>query len=118
MKLLIDSCAGRRLAAWLRAEGHDVAEVWALGTDPGDRAILALAATERRILVTMDKDFGLLIFAEDAAHAGLVRLPRVRSTRRIDLMRTVLNDYAEELAAGSVITVQENRVRVSHREQL
>jgi predicted nuclease of predicted toxin-antitoxin system len=65
MKFLIDRCAGVRLAQWLRERGHDVVESRERGADPGDRALLQLAADEQRILVTIDTDFGQLVFAED-----------------------------------------------------
>lgn len=58
MRFLIDRCAGRQLAAALREDGHDAAEMQDRGPDPGDRVILAAALAEGRILVTMDKDFG------------------------------------------------------------
>ena len=116
MKFLVDQCAGQRLAEWLRGEGHDVVETRERGPDPGDRAILAWAAAESRVLVTMDKDFGLFIFAEGAPCAGLVRLPHVRSTTRIALMRKVLSAYGDKLTQGAVATVQENRVRISWPE--
>jgi predicted nuclease of predicted toxin-antitoxin system len=35
MKFLVDRCAGKRLADWLRGEGHDVLEARTLGPDPG-----------------------------------------------------------------------------------
>jgi predicted nuclease of predicted toxin-antitoxin system len=46
MRFLIDRCAGRLLADWLRNEGHDVVESRELGPDPGDRALLDWAAKE------------------------------------------------------------------------
>jgi predicted nuclease of predicted toxin-antitoxin system len=113
VRFLIDTCAGRRLAEWLRSEGHDVEEVAGHGADPGDPAILARAAAERRILVTMDKDFGLLIFVDEHAHAGLVRLPHVRWEARIALMRRLLDEHAADLAEGCVLTVKGSRVRIS-----
>ncbi len=58
MRFLIDRCAGRRIADWLRDRGHDVVESRERGTDPGDRILLEWAALERRILMTMDEDFG------------------------------------------------------------
>jgi predicted nuclease of predicted toxin-antitoxin system len=64
LRFLVDRCAGRRLADWLRNQGHDVLEVSALGRDPGDAALLRLAAEKRRVLVTIDTDFGALIPAE------------------------------------------------------
>lgn len=36
MKFLVDRCAGRRLAEWLRKQGHDAAESAERGEDPGD----------------------------------------------------------------------------------
>jgi len=58
VRFLVDRCAGRRLAEWLRSEGHDVVEASSLGPDPGDAALLQLAAQEKRVLVTIDTDFG------------------------------------------------------------
>jgi uncharacterized protein with PIN domain len=70
LKFLVDRCAGRRIADWLRTAGHDVKESRELGSDPGDDALLALAEKEERIVVTMDKDFGDLVFAKGAAHCA------------------------------------------------
>ena len=43
MKFLVDRCAGSRLAAWLRDQGHDALDLRELGKDPGDEKVLALA---------------------------------------------------------------------------
>ena len=77
MRFLVDRCAGRQLADWLREKGYDVLEARELGPDPGDGALLGHANAERRILVTIDTDFGELVFLHDVAHSGLVRLPLV-----------------------------------------
>ena len=113
MKFLIDRCAGRRLADWLRGQGHDVIESHVLGPDPGDQALLERAATEGRILVTIDTDFGELVYVRDVPHAGLVRLPDVPATRRITLMAEVLERHRPALERQAVVTVRGGRVRVS-----
>jgi predicted nuclease of predicted toxin-antitoxin system len=78
MKFLVDRCAGATLARWLREKGHDVRESWGTSSpDPGDQELLAEALAEGRVLVTLDKDFGALVFAHGASHCGLVRLPDV-----------------------------------------
>ena len=92
MKFLVDRCDGRRLAVWLRGEGRDVAEL-PDGPDPGDRALLEQAAREQRILVTLDTDFGYLVFVGGMPHFGIVRLPDVPAQRRIELMRQVLERH-------------------------
>ena len=113
MNFLVDRCAGHRLAQWLRAEGHDVVESAERGEDSGDKAILEWAATDLRILITIDKDFGELVFKEGLAHTGLVRLPDVPSKERIELMRSLLEEHPRALEAGAIVTVRGDRVRVS-----
>ena len=113
MKFLVDRCAGTRLADWLRSQGHDVVESRTLGPDPGDRALLERAANEERVLVTIDTDFGHLLYVEGAAHCGLVRLPDVPAAQRADFMRQVLARHGDSLAAGAVVTVRGSRIRVS-----
>jgi len=113
VRFLIDRCAGRRLADWLREQGHDVVESRGRERDPGDRQLLEWAAAEGRVLVTMDKDFGEFVFAEKAGHCGLLPLPDVPAQQRIALMNRVLANYARELSATAVITVRGRRVRIS-----
>ncbi len=113
MKFFIDRCAGRRLAAWLRDQGHDVAEAQERGPDPGDRELLATAAAEGRMLVTMDKDFGEFVFVERAAHAGIIRLPDVSAAHRIELVQSLLATHTADQLAGAVVTVAAGRVRIS-----
>ena len=113
MKFLIDRCAGRRLLDWLRARGHDEVESRERGPDPGDRILLEWAAAELRILVTMDKDFGEIVFVENAAHCGLVRLPDVPAARRIELVERLLRDHPRQLADGAILTVRGERIRIS-----
>ena len=109
----MDRCAGRRLAEWLRREGHDVVEARSLGPDPGDLALLDLAARDGRIVVTLDSDFAKLVYLEGIAHAGLVRLPDVPSDERIRLMGIVLDQHPDELGACAIITVRGDRIRIS-----
>ena len=113
MRFLIDRCAGKRLADWLREQGHGVSESRERGPDPGDRTLLEGAASERRILVTMDKDFGQIVFVDRVSHCGLVRLPGVPATKRIALVQKLLQDHAQELADGAILTVRGERVRIA-----
>ena len=53
MKFLGDRCVGRLVATWLETQGHEVLAAWDTGPDPGDAALLQRAATEDRVLVTI-----------------------------------------------------------------
>ena len=113
MRFLIDRCAGRRLAEWLKAEGHDVAEARQRGPDPGDATLLGWAAAENRVLITLDTDFGALVHLRGVAHAGLIRLPDVPAATRIALVRQILQDHPEQDLTVSIVTVRGRRIRLS-----
>jgi predicted nuclease of predicted toxin-antitoxin system len=60
MKILLDTCVWRGVKTELINTGYDV--IWSgdWDKDPGDEAILERAYQEKRILVTLDRDFGEL----------------------------------------------------------
>jgi predicted nuclease of predicted toxin-antitoxin system len=112
LKFLVDRCAGQRLAAWLKVGGHDVRTAWEQQPDPGDAALLRMAADEGRILVTIDGDFGTLVYLLGAAHAGIIRLPDVPAAERIALLADLLVRHGSDLP-GSIVTVRGARIRIS-----
>jgi predicted nuclease of predicted toxin-antitoxin system len=114
MRFLVDRCAGARLAQWLRERGHDVIESRERGADPGDRVVLEWATRETRILVTIDTDFGRILFTEDVPHCGLVRLPDVPAERRIAIFADLLDRHSKDLERNAIITVRAGRVRISY----
>ena len=84
-----------------------------LGADPGDRALLERAAADGRILVTIDTDFGELVYVRRVPHAGLVRLPDVPAERRIILIAEVLKRHRQALEIQAVVTIRDGRIRIS-----
>jgi predicted nuclease of predicted toxin-antitoxin system len=113
LKFLVDRCAGRRLADHLKALGHDVSFASAAGPDPGDEELLRLANRQGRILVTLDKDFGELVFARRLEHAGLVRLPDLPAEQRIAVLEMARAQHADDLEAGAIVTARGARLRVT-----
>ena len=113
MRCLVDRCAGRLIADWLREKGYDVLEARELGSDPGDGALLERANAEHRILVIIDSNFGELVFLHNVAHAGLVRLPDVPAKRRIALMAELIERHHPALEMGDIVTIRDERIRIS-----
>ena len=113
MRFLIDRCAGRFIAEWLRTEGHDVVESREWDPDPGDRVLLEWAAQESRILITIDTDFGQLVFLEGQSHSGLIRLPDVSSIERVAIIKDLIARFQKELEAQAIITVRSGKIRIS-----
>ena len=62
MRFLADENLPGEVVFSLKSLGHDVA--WMLERAPGsdDRALLDIATAENRIILTLDKDFGELVF--------------------------------------------------------
>lgn len=81
-------------------------------TDPGDDEILAHAAQNGQVLVTLDKDFGGLAVAFGAPHAGIVRLVDFRYLEQAAVCVRVIAEREPDLAQGAIVTVERGRTRV------
>lgn len=112
MKLLLDTCVWGPAADTLRAAGHDVVHVGEWVADPGDAEILRRAWLEGRVLVTLDKDFGMLAMLTGQPHAGIVRLVGIASREQASACERVLDDVGELLPLGAMVTVAPGRVRI------
>jgi predicted nuclease of predicted toxin-antitoxin system len=112
MRVLLDTCVWGGTKDTLSLSGHDV--IWAgdWTSDPGDAEILSLAKTERRVLITLDKDFGELAVVSRIAHCGIVRLVNIPARLQGKVCLRVLEKYGVELGKGSIVTCDEKRVRV------
>jgi predicted nuclease of predicted toxin-antitoxin system len=73
MKVLLDSCVWGGVRDALLAAGHGVVWTGDWAEDPGDDEILAFAHREGRALVTLDKDFGRLLFLMNRNSSGSQR---------------------------------------------
>ena len=113
MRFFIDRCAGTLLATWLRTQGHDVVESRQFGPDPGDQVLLEWAAQESRILITIDTDFGQLVFLRGQSHRGLIRLPDVPAKERVAIVKDLIERFQTELETGAIITVRGAKIRIS-----
>lgn len=112
MKILLDTCVSGNMCEPLAGGGHDVVWTGAWEKDPGDDDILAYAHREGRVLITLDKDFGELAVLHRKLHAGILRLVNMPVAEQELVRRQVLNQYADELQAGSIITAEANRLRI------
>jgi predicted nuclease of predicted toxin-antitoxin system len=112
MKILLDACVCGTVRDALMQAGHDL--VWAgeWPDDPGDAEILARAHRERRLVITLDKDFGELAIVRRQPHAGILRMVDLSVTRQAEACLEALLAYGDEMTAGAIITVEPGRVRI------
>lgn len=114
-RLLIDAPLAPAVAAALREAGYDVAHVRDAGlVAAADVDVVVRAIAEDRVLVSADADFGALLAVRRTAEPSVVLLRRA-SHHPVDqaaLLRTWLARVAEELQAGAVVILEDQRVRI------
>lgn len=118
MKFLVDVCADSRpLRSALLAAGHDVLFASEHFADAADEALLALAWTEGRVLITEDNDFGALVFLRGLPHAGIVRLVETTAAERADAIHTLIEQHADAMEHGAIVVVTRERIRIRLPEE-
>jgi predicted nuclease of predicted toxin-antitoxin system len=113
MRFLVDECTGPAVAAWLRAQGHEVFSVYDEDRGATDDAVLARACAEDRVLITNDRDFGDRIFRDGLEHRGVVflRLRDERPANKIAVLQRLLASHGGQLP-GRFVVATEAAVRV------
>ena len=114
MKLLVDEGVDAAIVARLRADGLDVLYVAELAPGITDQAVLELANSDGRVLVTTDKDFGELVFRLRRVAFGvlLVRLAELPSASRADAVAQAIGEHRDKMAgAFTVLTPSFVRIR-------
>jgi len=112
MRVLLDTCVWGGVGEALADVGYDVVWTGDWDEDPGDDMILAYAYRENRILVTLDKDFGILAFRYGRSHAGILRLVNLSTQQQATVCLRVLSRHGTTLQAGAIITAELDRTRI------
>ena len=114
MRLLADAHISRAMVAYLHGLGHDVLHVATLAPRMSDSTILKRAATDGRVVLTADKDFGELCFLRLISCAGVVllRLNAPSETTRLDIFKRFW-PVIEQNAGGHFVVVTNTFVRRS-----
>lgn len=112
MKLLLDTCVWGGVVEELQNLGHDVVWTGEWAEDPGDREILQVAHENKRVLVTLDKDFGERAILRREPHAGIIRLVEISARGQGAACIEALDRYGDELQRGAIATVGSRRIRI------
>jgi Domain of unknown function (DUF5615) len=113
MRFLADENFPAGAVTALRAAGHDI--VWVRETVPGapDRAVLAQAIDQRRVLLTFDKGFGEIAVASASAAAIGVVLFRVPMPKAGDAGQQLARLLAaRDDWAGHFSVIEPGRIRM------
>jgi predicted nuclease of predicted toxin-antitoxin system len=114
VRFLADESLDFSVVRALRTEGHDVLAVAEQRSGATDDEVAYLAATDERILLTEDRDFGRLFYGEHQARDGVVYLRYPAGTRgrlASDVVAAVRNQG--DGLFGAFVVMQPGRVRIS-----
>jgi predicted nuclease of predicted toxin-antitoxin system len=116
VKFLIDNNLSPLLTDALKTAGHDAVHVRDLGMQAApDEAVLERARTEERVLISADTDFGGLLSRSNASNPSVVLIRRLvgrRAAEQSAIILANLDQVAEDLAAGAVVVIHEDLLRV------
>jgi predicted nuclease of predicted toxin-antitoxin system len=115
MRFLADESCDFTVVRTLRTAGFDVLSVSESTPRAEDSEVIELALREKRVLLTEDKDFGRLVYSYGQETPGVIFL-RFPTFARKQISKDVLNLVKQqgEKLAGSFVTVQPGRIRISH----
>ena len=116
IRLLVDVCVGRNVERWLRENGYDILCVREINPRMKDREVLKIAVNEERMILTMDKDFGELVFNSEMPHSGvlLLRVADAPADEKINVLKKILEDFANELP-GNFCVFRNGRLRIRRK---
>lgn len=112
-RVLLDENIGAIVAVRLRELGYEVTSILEASPGADDESVLARALKEDSIFVTLDRDFGRLVFLESRNHAGIIyiRLRKESPANTMDVLLSLFEEYGEKLK-GKFTTVTDGVVRM------
>lgn len=115
MRLLADAHISPRTVEFLRRLGQDVEPVGSvLPPASPDEAIVQAAVRDARVILTHDLDFSAIIALRGERVPSLISLRL--SSSRIEHVNAVLEQVLPQiesaLAAGSIVAVEDERIRI------
>jgi predicted nuclease of predicted toxin-antitoxin system len=115
IRALLDQGLPRSSTALLRKVGWDVTHAADVGLATAtDAAILERAASEGRIVVTLDADFHRLLAISGASQPSVVRIREegLKAESMAALLVDAVTRAAQPLATGAAVTVTARRIRI------
>lgn len=112
MQFLADESCDFGVVLALRAAGHDVVAIAEVSPREEDDSVMERALRAERLVVTEDKDFGQLVYANRKATGGVLFL-RFPAKARASIAKTVVDIVRRrgERLKGRFTVVQPGRVR-------
>jgi len=114
LRFLIDIGVGIKVEHWLKDNGYDMRSMRDIDPKAADVDILKIAVAESRMIVTMDKDFGELVYKSREPHTGvlILRLENATGGEKAEVVKTILHEHQDKLNERFCV-FQAGRLRIS-----
>ncbi len=113
LKLLFDVGVSKKAEIHFKELGFDVLSVRDVDARMKDVDILELANKESRLIITMDKDFGELVFNSKKPHNGvlLLRMEDSNWKQKIDVLTEIFSKHSKDII-GKFSVYQDKKIRI------
>jgi predicted nuclease of predicted toxin-antitoxin system len=113
LKFLVDVGVSKKVEEYLQEQGYDAKAVRTIDARMSDQAIIRLAASEDRMVITMDKDFGELVYHSALKHSGvlLLRLEDATGSEKLKVVSNILENYSHQIK-NHFCVYQNNKFRI------
>ena len=90
-KIVIDIGVGRTIEEWISLQNFEIISIRKINHEMPDSDILKLAIQEKALIITMDKDFGELVYKHFSFHHGvlLLRLEDAVSEEKLSVIQNI-----------------------------
>ena len=115
LKFLVDVGVSTKVESWLVQQGYGTKSIRNIDPRMPDEKILQIAVQEKRMVITMDKDFGELVYNSGLPRAGvlLLRVENCNSAEKLSIVERVLRKYRDGIY-GKFCVYKDNKLRIRH----
>ena len=113
IRFIVDMGVSKKVEEWLSTNDYDIKAVCDIDPKMTDSDVLKYAVTEKRRVITMDKDFGELVFNSGLDHSGvlLLRLEDAKSDEKVKTIQEILLKYEDKLQ-NNFCVYQHGKLRI------
>jgi len=99
LSFIVDVGVGTGIEKYLRLEGYDTKAVREIDPCMEDEEIIRIAVLENRMVVTMDKDFGELVYHSSMDHRGvlLLRLENANGAEKLRVVKHIIENHDSQI---------------------
>jgi len=118
LKFLVDVGVGKKVEDFLYKSCYDVLPVRKINPRMSDSEIIGIAAKDNRIIITMDKDFGELVYNSGLIHKGilLLRTENCTGDKKAKILSEILINYSSELEENFCV-FSKDRLRIRRKRK-